>query len=156
MKNKKLNCRDCNWRVFGIIILAFSTCMVIGVIITFVFDNQKIQFKITKEECQNLTYTSYRECSPIECYEDFMDYCEECNKVIKSFEKQCSPVEVDEFYIENRWDVMVEINEEVLRKYPEWLDENCECIDGFSNFECQDCIKYKCEFDETYFVEVLK
>ncbi len=72
--------------------------------------------------------------------------------------ERCKTIEISEFYIENKWDVMVKIDEEVLRKYPEWLEENCEWYNGepCEDLKCSNrkWEQYKCEFEETYFVEI--
>ena len=56
MKKKKINCKNCNWRVFGIIVLTFAVCITLGILINLTFEfvfNQEPHFKITKKECWN-------------------------------------------------------------------------------------------------------
>lgn len=91
------------------------------------------QITITKEVCEEKTYDGYV-CPDntlivgiFDDYDGIITNGMTCWRNNETF-TDCHEEEVDGFYILNKFDVTVKIDEEVLSDYPQWLDENCECV----------------------------
>jgi hypothetical protein len=130
------------------------------------------------EDCLKLKYLikdkkkKYNNCFD-ELYNKTIKVCEQ--KEVDEF-KVLQPLTLyfDNCYVEDTENgVLMTINKECLQKNPEWLDENCECLNGtfISELDCskvdnfkdcetkhsvKDCKKYSCISDEKEFIVEVK
>jgi len=178
MKNK---CKECNWRIAGIVFLYFFLFISVGFLMTLMFKPHQ-EFKIYREKCEEGFFNRdfYDDCiSILMNYEDLMnmtlhnDFSRMCNiwairiGEIKSscerFEIEINPKLCVDKYGDTgdaRWCIM---GDSINIK---WLESNCECIERFEEDSCNkffydltpnyceksnECSKYKCE---GYFVEI--
>jgi len=152
--------------VLTILVIIILVIVFMAVLLGVLAKPNEPHFKITKEECRNETWREFL-CANGESgnltdnnFWKIRDTLENCY-VLTSY-PFCEQVEVEKLPYNNYSWVYADYGLTI-----EWLDENCECeewekleeskficFDGEGDYyPCGECSKYKCEFDETYFVE---
>lgn len=168
---------------FILILLVIVALGIIWVVVKNVIESEMPKFNITKEECWN-DINIIPEDAKMFFYSveninnkfnaTFFDISSSDIEVRLGYEKEiCKQVEVDGIRIIESDSDRGEFYNYYYKKEikTDWLDENCECVRIFDEWdkkekECSGsgcdlikvegyyCSKYKCEFEETYFVEV--
>lgn len=178
MKNKK-GVLQMTMGTMVTIVLLTIVLILAGYFISTIFD--KSDFKITKEECVNVTgeYSGY-DCSDnssiiggyFEEYElesfTFKDG-RSCSKIHETFIKEvCEQVDVDEIEINTIPENISCFGEDCEKLWiknisksdlsTEWLDENCECEKTKEGYRLDkwELIKKDCEYGYEYSCELLK